>query len=230
MTGIVRLGKSFICREVRVLELPMLAVTLPEKSGWRQRLFAGRAAQLMARRGVRECIFPEGFPEERQFHRKGIAPVDRLPLLREKAGQWVLAERQARGLCGSVGVAAEGMTADTERAVELLLKKTGRLDLLLTAQTETLQRRLRRETGAALRLVSKEQLSRCETLLDFGGSGAAGTALTLRMEEGKELPCFVLPERLRKELPSWAAEDALCALLRRYGRVTAGEIGVKSRK
>lgn len=230
MTGLLRYGKTFRCREEEILGLRMLTVTLPTGSGWKNRLFALRGAQLMRRKGIKECVFPPGFPMKEVFRRRGTLPLDRQPLLREKAGQWVLAERQANELTGSVALAAERVTEDVARAAELLLKKVGRVELLLIPGAEVLQKRLLRETGASLRLVREEQLSRNETLLSFGYPSAGGQALTLRIGEAGESPRFLLPESLRRKLPRGTNEEDFCVLLRRSGRITSGEIGVKSRK
>ena len=230
MTGLIWYGTDFRCKETRIMGLPMLAVTLPEKEGLRQRLFSRRAAQLMGRRGIRACVFPADFPQKALFQRKGVLPVDRRPLLREKAGQWVLAERQVRGLTGSVAVAAERVTGEAAQAVEILLKRVGRVELLLAPGAEELQRRLRWETGAPLRLVTEEQLKRNETLLNFSPRPERGQALTLCPEEPGNIPRFLLPRQWAEELPAGIEEDDFCVLLRRYGRLTAGEIGVKSRK
>lgn len=231
MTGMVCFGKTFCCREEQILGLSMLRVTLPaEGTMWRRRLFVRRAAQIMHRHGVKECVFGEDFPLKEVFARRGILTVDRRPLLKEKAGQWTLAERQARGLTGSVAVAAPRMTAEVQRAAEVLLKRAGRVELLLMPGAEELQKRLLRETGGSLRLVTDAQLFRNETLLDFGGSAAVGQALTLRMAEAGEGPHFLLPQRFARELPSGVNEEDFCVLLWRQGRLGCGEIGVKSRK
>lgn len=230
MTGLLRYGKTFCVREEQILGIRLLTVTLPVTGGWRERLFAARGAQLMRRQGVRECLFPADFSWRELFQRKGIQRVDRQALLREKAGQWVLAERQARGLSGSVALASDRVTEDEARAAELLLKRLGRVEMLLSPDAEALQKRLLRESGASLRLVSRERLSKNETLLDFGGSSAEGQALTLRVGAAETGPCFLLPEYLRRELPGGTNEEDFCVLLRRSGRIGAGEIGVKSRK
>ncbi len=82
MTGLLRYGTTFRCREERILGLRFLAVTLPAKGSWRERLFAVRGAQLMQRSGITECVFPADFPLQALFERKGVRSVDRQSLLR----------------------------------------------------------------------------------------------------------------------------------------------------
>ncbi|MGM9619109.1 MAG: hypothetical protein ACI3W8_04670 [Oscillospiraceae bacterium] len=206
-------------------------VRLPEGRGLAKRLAAERAARLLRRQGVRFCVFPADFREQERFRRFGILPVDSSPLLREKASQWTLAERSSRGLGGSVAVAAERVTAEVERAVRLLSRRVGRVELTLCPGAEALQLALRRESGASLRLIDMEQTARAETLLDFTAGRGEGRPPVLRLGAGEwaEPPRFVLPPERMAEVPPGVETGAFFAALRQGGALAAEEIGVRSR-
>ncbi|MGM9662876.1 MAG: hypothetical protein ACI3WR_07305 [Oscillospiraceae bacterium] len=230
MTGLVLQedGRQTHGEESR-LGLRFYTVRLPKGGGLRGRLAAERAARLLRRQGVRYCVFPEGFRETERFRRCGVLPVDPSPLWREKAAQWTLAERAARGLGGPVAVAAERVTPEVERAVERLSRRVGRVELTLCPGAEALQRKLLRGSGAPLRLIDMAQAARAETLLDFTArEGKRFPALRLGGEERAKPPRFVLaPERMG-EVPQGVDTGAFFTALWRGGALAAEEIGVRS--
>lgn len=227
LLGLVMEGRSFSLEEKTLAGCVFCLLTLP-RGGVRRQIALRRGVRGLQRRQVRRCIFPERFSEQDWLMQKGITAVDVQPLLRKKAGQWVLAERQARGLAGSIAVNADRLTEDVEHAVRFLLGKTGCISFPLIRGAEELQREIRRESGAVLRLFSPLRLSQAETLLDFSASASEGQVLTLRIGES-ELPRFLLPVEWREEFPSSANTAQLAAVLWELGRLEGDMIGLKSR-
>lgn len=229
-TGLLRYGERFWWEETALLGLPLLTVTLPRGTGLMSRLALARAGRLLRRQGIRECLLPVDFPLRDRWRRQGFALPDERPLLREKAGQWTLLERRRLGLAGDVALAAASITPEVERAARYLLDRVGQVALLRSPQGEELQWRLRRESGASLRLLPWERLVGAETLLNFGEGDLRGRRLTLSLMRPLPPPRFLPPGELMAALPPEADGSALAALLWRCGRLRAEEIGLKSGK
>ncbi len=207
--------------------LSLLVIGLPPEAGLRRRMGERRAARQLLRRGVRECACPEGFVFPADWRRRGLCPVDHRPLLAQKAAQWTLLRRQAKGLTGSIALTAPRVTAEVTQTLRHLLKRTDQLALLAVPGAEELQWQLRRETGASLRLLTEAQLLQAETLLHFGSSSARGRRLTLSLTQPEEPPRFTLPPRLAAQLPCGVDGGHLAPLLWRGGLLRAEEIGLK---
>lgn len=228
LLGWVRWGERCTAREMRFWGLTVWALTLPPGDTLRGRLAARWAERYLLRRGVRECLLPEGFPFAERWARRGLAALDRRPLLRERAAQWTLAERQALGLTGDIAIAAPQVKAEVERAAETILRHCDRVTLPRVPGAEALRDRLRWESGAALRLVGGERLGEAETLLCFGPADIRGRRLTISPNGPGPGPRLVLPPSLRG-IPAEGTEEEHCLLLWRGGVLRAAEIGVKSR-
>lgn len=229
-TGLLRCGERFTSEETELLGLPVLIVTLPSGTGLGSRLALRRAGRLLRRRGIRECLLPADFPLRERWERQGFPSPDTRPLLREKAGQWTLLERRRLGLSGDVALAAASITPQAERAARYLLERTGQVALPRSPQGERLQWRLRRESGASLRLLPWARLAGAETLLNFTEEDLRGRQLTLSLARPSPPPRFLLPKELTAALPPETDTGALAALLWRSGRLRAEEIGLKSGK
>lgn len=229
-TGVLRYGERFASEETELLGLPMLLVTLPPGTGLVSRMALRRAGRLLRRRGIRECLLPGDFPLRDRWERLGFAPPDARPLLREMAGRWTLLERRRLGLSGDIALAAASVTPEAERAARYLLERTGQVALPRSPGAEELQWRLRRESGASLRLLPWERLAGAETLLHFAEEDLRGRRLTLSLARPSPPPRFLLPPELMAALPPEVDGGALAALLWRRGRLRAEEIGLKSGK
>ena len=227
LLGLVAEGKDYSLEEQTLGGCRFCVLTLPEGK-LRRQMALRRGARELQRRRVRRCVFPEGFTLPICFSQRGIAAVDVQPLLRKKAGQWVFTERQARGLGGNVAVNCERLTEDVEHAVRLLLDQLGSVSLPPVRGAEELQKELRWDSGAVLRLLPKPKLFEAETLLDFSDSPAEGQALTLRLGESR-LPCFSLPKDLTEEFPPLVDHAQLAAALWEMGKLPTDRIGLKSR-
>ena len=227
LLGLVTNGETFSVEGCVLGGCPFFSLQLPTGS-LRRQIALRRGIRELEKRCVRRCVFPQNFLEQSVFTKRGVEAVSPLPLLRKKAGEWVLAERQARGLTGSVGVAADRLTEDVAEAARLLLDHLGSVSLLRMEGAEELQQRLRRESGAVLRLLPPQKLSSVETLLNFSSCSIEGMTLTLRMEEGM-LPRFLLPEELRREFPVEVNDAQLATALWACGKVETKRIGLKSR-
>ena len=223
LLGLVREDELYALEEQSIGNCVFCALTLPKGGGW---IALKRGLRGLQKRRVRRCVFAEGFPQKPYFLSRGIREVDVQPLLRKKAGQWALAERQARGLQGSIAVHTERLTEDVEKAVVALLEKTDCLLFPSIRGGEELQRQIRRDSGAVLRLCSPQRLSEAETLLDFSGSPWEGQALTLRIGETKP-PCFLLPAEWAEKGNVYGSQ--LAAALWELGEIPADRIGLKCR-
>ena len=201
-------------------------IELPQK-GMRRRIALRRAVWAMKKNEVHRCVFPVDFPEEELFRRSGIGAVDVAALMRRKAGEWTLIERQARGLGGSVAISAERVTAELTCAVLLLLERVPYVLLQRMTGAEELQKALRRESGAVLRIGGAEQITAAETLLDFGNSSLYGQVLTLR--PGKlPKPRIVLPREIERTIAADTDRMQMAAALWEAGKLRTEEIGLKS--
>ncbi len=227
LLGLVMEGTAFSLKEEVRMDCRFCVLTLPQGK-LRRRMALRRGVRELQRRRVRRCVFPEDFVQQDRFSQSGIEAVDVGALLRRKAGQWVLTERRARGLKGSVAVSCGRLTEDVEQAVRLLLDQLGSVSMPPVRGAAELQKELRRDSGAVLRLLPKPKLSAAETLLDFSESSLKGQALTLRIGESK-LPHFLLPKELAEEFPPTADRAQLAAMLWELGKLDGDRIGLKSR-
>ncbi len=227
LLGMVLDGSDFSLEERTIGGCGFCVLTLPQGE-LRRQVALRRGVRALQKRQVRCCVFPDDFSEQRYFLNKGIHGVDAQPLLRKKAGQWVVAERQARELAGSVAVSCDRMTEDVANAVRFLLGKMMCVSLPPIRGAEELQREIRRDSGAVLRLLPAPRLAEAETLLDFSFSALEGQELTLRFGES-ELPRFLLPEDVEQNAPHDTHSAQLAAALWEMGRIETAMIGLKSR-
>ena len=227
LLGLVVDGAAFSLEEKALGGCRFCVLTLPQ-GDLRRRIAIERGVRGLRKWRVRRCVFPERFPEQGFFWRQGIEAVDVQQLLRKKAGHWVLVERQARGFRGGISVLSDRLTEEVKRTLCLLLEKTGSVSIPLLRGAEELQRELRRDCGAVLRLLPISQLSMAETLLDFSCSSLEGQALTLRLGESVP-PIFLLPRDLREDFPAATNTAQLAAALWELGKVETEMIGLKSR-
>ena len=101
--------RTWSVEERRFLGLRLLGVTLPRGRKFLGKRCALRAARAMGRLGIRQAVFPEDFPWTELFARRGVLPVDPLPLYRRLAPRIVKQRMADLGLSpGAVTVAAVG--------------------------------------------------------------------------------------------------------------------------
>ena len=152
-----------------VLGLPMLEIAVPGRQGMLGRFAARRAAAAAARQGVRRAVWPEEFPYAAEFARRGLAPVDPLPLYRALAPEIVLRRMAWRGVepsAATVAVAAGRMTRELEDLITELALRIRYVSLMIPRGGEALCQRLRREYGVAvIEAAGRAQLEKADALL-----------------------------------------------------------------
>lgn len=196
--------------------------------GFAARRSARRAARQLARSGVREAVFPAEYPFCDLFVKRGVQQVSPVPLYRATAGEILracLTQERLNPADTGVAFAAARVTAELARAVWEAAASVRRLTLAVDGGGEELALALRRELGAAVRLVPRDAETDAAVTLCFdeGPLPARGTVLplyspTLRVQYG-------LPEGIAA--PGCAENELLAALLR-CGAVRPEELGVRS--
>lgn len=183
---------------------------------------ADRAAGRLAELGVRRAVFPVDFPYTVLFARRGVCPVDTLPLRRALAAPLTRRRLEELGLGPTRAVAAVSAdrmsqeVADTVRALAL-----GYRYVLLDAPGgEDLARTLRRDHGISLLLgPSRQQLDRADALLLFAPRGdlrLKNPVLCTLYPGGEEGPGHVplpLPGNLDGQVEPGGGREQLTAAL-----------------
>ena len=106
---------------VRVLE-----AAVPGRRQVYGALAARRLAAAMARRGVKQAVFPQDFPFAQAFWRRGVLPVNTLELYRALAGRAVKEGMAGLGLAPAettAAVTAERITGGVEELVTELCRE-----------------------------------------------------------------------------------------------------------
>ena len=233
-----RLRKQPALREIVVLNMRMLQLQLPRggrtpEALARRRCRAG--ARALQRLGVTRAVFEEDFPYLDEFARRGILPVDPLPLLRSLAAPWTQAVMAEKGLSphrAVIAVAGDRLSGELTRAVTELCLRNRYVQLSVPYGGENLCRELRREYGVSLVLTERkeqletadvlvlfqprEDLARCnKVVLDLSGRSA-----------GEPVPTLRLPDELEARLPRGCSRVQLFAALTSAGALRPGQIEI----
>lgn len=225
--------------ERRILNLPFCCVGMQRRERTPDFLLRRRAlaaAGRLRREGVVRAVFPEAFPYVGLFERRGVRPVDALPLFRALTGELIRGKMAEQGLSersAVIALSADRMSADLERAVTEISIRSRYVLLNVPYGGEELCRRLRREYGVSLLLTGeREKLEQADVLAlyaprpDLSGKNR----VLLPLYPGAELPpvCLRLPPELEEKLPRGCRRPELLAALFEAGAVRAGQIGAES--
>lgn len=194
----------------RLLGAQFMEVRLGEDHRLFQRHYAARAARALSRTGVRQAVFPLNYPHEDLFIRRGILPVDTLPLYRRMAPLIVKRRMGQLGLSPgttTVAVVAEGMTGELERIVTDLALQVRYVMLSLQIPAEAFCEGLKREYGVSIvQQPPRRQLKQADVLLLFRPweEGERGS-VALHLYDGERVLwrngiSFALPRRLMEEV------------------------------
>lgn len=197
------------------------------------RVRCAAAARRMRRLGVERAVFPADFPYTEEFVRRGILPVDTLPLYRSLAAELVrvlLAERTVSPGEATVAVCGEHLSAEVARTVTELCVRNRYVTLSVGGEGETLCRQLRREYGVSLlRTDDPERLKEADARVLFAPREGLPAGLeTLELYVGGTTPAFLLRlagER-EAEVPDGCDRAQLFAALRAAGTLKSGQIEV----
>ena len=132
---------------------------------------AARAAEKMREQGVRRAVFPVDFPHTAIFLRRGIVPVDPMPLRRKLCAQFVKKKLEMLGVSVTqavVAVSGDYVSAELEQVVCELAQAYRYVLLSVREGDEAFARRMRRQYGVSLVLApSNDQLERADALVLF---------------------------------------------------------------
>lgn len=226
---VVWTGEQGRGEEVRLAGVRFLRVGI-RPGGAMERLRADRAARFLARQGVRRAVFPQEFPHLPLFLRRGVRPVETMGLRRHLAGRWLVGELDRLEIAPSratAAVSARALDGQGEALVELLARRCR--FVMAEGAGEALERRLRRELGAALVLrPGREELESAHALAllspraDLSGRNPAFCALYPGAGEGRLT--LRLPGELRALLPQGQGEEEMAAALYFAGALGADTI------
>ena len=201
--------------------------------GRENRFWAGRAARAMQRGGIRQAIFPQGFPYPEVFLKRGVRPVDPQPLHRQLAAEAVRCAMAELGLTAGSAVTAvvgDRLSGDLQRAVTELCLRNRYVLLSVPYGAEAMCRGLQREYGVSvLQRPTVEQIERSDILLLFDRReelSLHNRCVLPLYEGGQERWVLGLPEQMK--VPSGCEEEQLAAALVQTGILRANQIEVKS--
>lgn len=211
------LGVRFLCGE---------AAASPELTA---RSRTDRALRQLQKAGVTRLVPPADFRWTDRAARRGLPPVDTLPLARELAGELVRLELERKGIpqgTARVAVWAAAPSGELVRAVTELALRCRYLLLTLPWGGEELCRQLRREYGVSVQLnPGWDRMAQADaTVLFDPAEQAAGEALPLYPGGGLTLPPLAVPPALEAQLPPEWDRPRLLASLREAGALRPGQI------
>ena len=132
---------------------------------------AARAAEKMRAQGVRRAVFPVDFPHTAVFLRRGIVPVDPMPLRRKLCARFVKKKLEMLGISGAqavVAVSGDYVSEEMAQTVHELALSYRYVLLSVRAGDEEFACRMRRQYGVSLVLApSVDQLERADALVLF---------------------------------------------------------------
>ena len=222
MLGLLRWGpeRRVVLERGQVLGLPVLEIKLDYGGRWGGRRL-DRAARLLARNGVRRVLPSRDFDDWKALERRGLLPIEPLPLYGAMAGELALsALRQAGKEPGRAGIALRGERVDAElaRTARLLCPRVRTLIIQVPRGGERLARELYWEFGAA---VSPE--GEADAVVRFSG----------RIQEGELVLCGPAPELLGLEihapglrLPEELEEMSVLTALWQAGRLELEQLDI----
>jgi len=231
-------GRAALQEQI-ILHVRFCRVRLPRTGRtpeWLLRRRAGTAAGRMRKLGITRAVFPDPFPLQKEFERKGIRPVAVLPLYRALAAPLVRAALDERGLSAAeavVAVSADRLGPEVIRAVtELCIRN--RYVTLIAPNGEELCRRLRREYGAALVLTQEARaLENADVRVLFTPSKAPegnGPVLNLWNEAEPPRGLLRLSAELERQIPDCCNRPQLFSALFQAGALRAEQVEISTNR
>jgi len=221
----------------RIGGLILLEVRLGQEGRLLERMHARRAAKLLARRGIRETVFPMDYPHMDLFAKRGILPVDVLPLYRAMAPLVIKQKMIRLGIAAgsaSAVILAERATAE----VGWLLRELAmhiRYVILDADGGEDFCMQLQREFGVSvIRQPRREQIEQADVLVLLGPP-EEGLKLTqpvvFRIYDGEQVlqrngVDFRLPRRLLEQVEENCDQKQLLGVLLRAGMLQNYQIPI----
>ena len=231
-------ARTWWAEERSLLGLRLLAVTVPRGRRLLGKHCAARAARCLGRAGVRQAVFPEDFPWTELFARRGVAPVDTLPLHRRMAPLVVKQRLAQAGISpGSATVAAVGdnLTGEVAGILTELALQVRYLTVSMRYGAEEFCHSLRREYGVSvLQRPTRAQLEEAQVLLLFAPRedlSCANPVVLHLYGAGGALPrsgaAFGLPGKLQGMVEENCRTDQLLSALLTAGILQNYQIPVR---
>ena len=221
--------------EIAVLRMRFCAVSVSRRKNTPAAILRRRAATAagkLQKLGVTRAVFPEDFPYGAIFAKRGILPIEVMPLYRSLAGEWLRAALAAKELSGAATVAVCGdrLTGELVRTVTELCLRYRYVLLDIPDGGEELARQLRREFGVSLILrPAAGQIAAADGVLLFTQRPELRGGVVLALYDGTEVPkdvTLTLPA-LEDRLPVGCCREQLLAALCGAGVLRAAQIEMK---
>lgn len=203
-------NKNFTIARRRLAGAQFIEARLGQGRRFLQRHYAARAARALSRMGVRQAVFPVDYPHEDLFVRRGILPVDTLPLYRRMTPLIVKRRMGQLGLSPgttTVAVVAESLNGELEKIVTDLALQVRYVMLSLQVPAEAFCQGLKREYGVSVvQQPARRQLRQADVLLLFRPwEEGAQNSVVLHLYDGERVlwrnaVSFTLPRRLMGEV------------------------------
>ena len=193
-------------------------------------LRAARAAERMYAQGVRRAVFPVDFPHTAIFLRRGIIPVDPLPLRRALSARFVKNQLALAGMANRdalVAVSGEQMNGEIEKTVLELTQSYRYVMLSVRSGGEEFADRMRRQYGVSLLLAPSVDRLECADALvlfspreDISCKNRILCALYPGGEERGRVP-LVLDDAISSAVAANCSHEQLAAALYGLGHMPA---------
>jgi len=221
-------NKGLAIKKRRIAGVVLLEAQLGKENRLLERHFARRAAKAMAKKGIREAVFPVDYPHGDVFAGRGIFPVDPLPLYRAMA-PLVVKQRMNRLELSpgttTVAVTAQRMSTEAEEIVrEVAL--FARYVMLDASGAEAFCERMRREYGVSVILSpGKWQLREADALLLLKPPEEGmllDNPIVLHLYDGERVlrrnsVKFELPRRILEQVDENCCQNQILCLFLREG-------------
>jgi len=218
-----------------VASVPFAVARLSQRSAAGEYLAAVRAAAQLRRLGVKEAVFPTDYPHMACFKKKGIFPVDPLPLYRKMAPELIKRKMEQKSIVATdaaVAVVTQRLNRETEQIVLETAQYVRHVMLSVSGDAEEFGVFLRREYGISLIVrPSRQQLEQAEVLLFLCAAEwqQARNPIALHFYGGEWRNCgvrFALPRQLQGEVEENCDQLQLLTVLCRQGMLKNYQIDI----
>ena len=227
--------RSVWTEEQEILNLHFCAVSLLRRHRTPEAILRRRcaaAAEKLQNSGVTRAVFPQQFPWTAEFARRGVLPVEVLPLYRALTAELVRCALRSRGLSSRsavIAVCADRMTPELQRCVTEVSIQNRYVLLDAPDRDGAFARRMCREYGVAL-VAERDpgRLSQADVRLLYAPRPQLEGPGAIPLYEGGALP----PQELRligepeARVPAHCCRSQLYAALFHCGILRPGQLAL----
>ena len=207
-----------------------------KNGGLRGRLAAARSARELSRRRIRQAVFPKDFPYGEIFAKRGILPIDTLPLYQTMAPQmlrYCLGRRELQPHQVTAAIVAERLDGELEKLITEIALQV-RYVVLSVPGSDKLCAGLRREYGVSILQTSdRHRMEEAQALLLFAPAPRLRleNPVVLRLYDGQRVLrgnglTLGLPGKWAAEMEPECEQEQLLAALYRAGIVQKYQIPI----